>query len=211
MANVDRPNGFKPIGTLSGSPWQASIEAFQLDASHTAIGVGDLVMQTADGYVNKYAAGSTHCIGVMVGVSVMGEGWNATTGAFGDNALSATEPTLVGLGSRSVALNTAGTILVVTAPDLVMTAQEDGVTTPLVLSAIGLNLEPTAGAIDASGNSTMELDSDTIATTNSLALRLLKVHPEPGNELAAVAAATPWCTWQVTFANHAYKGLNVGI
>lgn len=211
MANADRPNGFRPIGTLSGSPWQSSIEVFQLDATHTAIGVGDLVMQTADGYVNKYAAGSTHCIGVMVGVSPGGEGWNATTGHHGDNFLSATEPTLVGLGSRSVALNTAGTIYVVTAPDLIMTAQEDADTTPLVLADIGLNVEPTTGAIDASGNSTMEIDSSTKATTNTFPLRLLKVHPEPGNELAAVDTTTPWCTWQVTFANHAYSGLNVGL
>ena len=72
MANLNRPNGFKPIGTLSGSPWNAHVEMFQLDATHTAVGCGDLVMQTADGYVNKYAAGSTHCIGLMVGVAPAG-------------------------------------------------------------------------------------------------------------------------------------------
>lgn len=212
MANVDRPNGYTPIGTLSGSPWSESVEAFQLDASHTLIGVGDLVMQTADGYVNRYAAGSTHCIGVMVGVSVMGEGWNATTGKFGDNSLSSTEPTLVGANSRSVPLNTAGTILVCTAPDLVMIAQEDGDTTPLTLADIGLNVETTDTAVNATtGNSSQEIDSDTKATTNTLPLRLLRVHASPENELASVDATKPWTTWEVTFANHAYKGLNVGL
>lgn len=211
MANRDRPSGFTPIGTLSGSPWSGSIETFQLDATHAAvIGVGDLVMHTSDGYLDRYAAAGTQCIGCVVGVSPLGEGWNATTGALGDNALSATEPTLTGNGARSVAINTAGTIYVATAPDLVMIAQEDGAATPLTLADIGLNVEALA-TLNTAGNSLMEIDSSSAATTNTLPLRLLRVHPEPGNELASAATATPWCTWQVTFANHAYKGLNVGV
>jgi hypothetical protein len=169
-------------------------------------------MQTADGYVNRYAAGSTHCIGVMVGVLPIGLGWNATSGMIGDNFMSATEPTLTGVSARSVALNTAGSILVATAPDLVMVSQEDGDTTPLTLADIGLNVETTDTAVDSTtGNSKQELDSSSAATTNTLPLRLLRLHPEPGNELASVDTTKPWTKWQVTFANHAYKGLNVGL
>ena len=205
MANLDRPNGFVPIGTLSGGPWSGSIEAFQLDATHAAvIGVGDLVMHTADGYLDRYAAAGTQCIGCVVGVSPAGEGWNATTGALGDNALSNTEPTLTGVGSRGVAINTAGTIMVATAPDLVMIAQEDSGAGNLALADIGLNMEVLA-TVNTDGNSLMEIDSSEAATTNTLPLRLLRVHPVPGNGLGTN------CVWQVTFANHAYKGLNVGL
>jgi len=49
MANFDNPNGAYPVGTLSGSPWQASVRAYQLDATHSAIAVGDLVQMTSDG------------------------------------------------------------------------------------------------------------------------------------------------------------------
>ena len=212
MANVDKPFGYRPIGTLSGSPWQASVRAFQLDATHTLIGVGDLVNMTSDGYVNRYAAGGTQVIGVMVGVLPIGLGWNATSGMIGDNFLSATEPTLTGASHNSVALNTAGSILVTTAPDLIMVVQEDGDTTPLTLADIGLNIETTDTAVDSTtGMSKQELDSSSAATTNTLPLRLLALHPEPGNELASVDTTKPWTKWQGTFANHSFKGLNVGV
>jgi len=44
MANIDRPNGLRPIRTLSGSPWSSSVETFAVDVSNaTAIFIGDLV------------------------------------------------------------------------------------------------------------------------------------------------------------------------
>lgn len=214
MANVDRPNGFTPIGTLSGSPWNASVEVFELDATHAAIGVGDLVEMTADGYVDVLTAGATDSgvIGVCVGVLPMGAGFNATTGIFGDNHISATEPTLVGAATRSVALNTAGTILVATAPDLVMIAQEDGDTTPLTLAGIGANVDiVNPGASATTGNSLMEIDSDTVGQLATDPLILLGLHNTPGNELASVDATKPWAVWKVTFANHARSGLAIGI
>lgn len=211
MANIDRPNGFTPIGTLNGSPWAASIEAVQCDATHAAIGVGDLVEMTADGYPDILTAGATDSgvFGVVVGISPAGEGWNATTGKFGDNSLSATEPTLVGDATRVLALNTAGTLLVATAPDLVMIAQEDGDTTPLTLAAVGANVDIiNAGAVS---NSVMEIDSTSVAATATLPLRLLGLHNTAENELASVDSTKPWTVWKVTFANHARSGLAVGV
>jgi len=214
MANVDRPNGFAPIGTLNGSPWNSSVEQFELDATHALIGVGDLVEMTADGYLDRLTAGATDSgiIGVVVGVVPMGGGFNSTTGIFGDNQISNSEPSLIGVNSRSIPLNTAGTILVATAPDLVMVAQEDGLVTPLTLAAVGANVDILATAVDATtGNSLMEIDSTSINTTATLPLRLLGLHNIPGNELAAVDATKPWARWKVTFANHARSGLAVGI
>ena len=214
MSNVDRPKGFTPIGTLSGSPWNASVEAFELDASHALVGVGDLIEMTSDGYVDQLTAGATDSgvIGVMVGVVPAGMGFNATTGTFGSNQMSNSEPTLVGVSSRSVALNTAGTILVATAPDLLMVAQEDGDTTPLTLADRGSNVDIISAGVDSTtGNSTMEIDSTSTGTTNTDPLRLLHVHNVPGNELASVDTTKPWTEWVVTFANHARSGLAVGI
>lgn len=209
--NVDRANGFTPIGTLSGSDWSHSVEAIQCDATHAAIGVGDLIEMTADGYPDILTAGATDSgvFGVVVGISPAGEGWNATTGIYGDNALSATEPTLVGDATRVLALNTAGTLLVCTAPDVVMVGQEDGDTDPLVHADIGSNVEIiNAGA---TANSVMMIDSSSHATTATLPLRLLGLHNIPGNEYGDVNSATPWAKWKVTFANHARSGLAVGI
>ena len=211
MANVNRPNGGVPIGTLSGSDWNNSVEAIQCDATHAAIGVGDLIEMTSDGYPDILTAAATDSgvFGLVVGIHPSGEGFNATTGKFGDNALSATEPTLVGNGTRVLALNTAGTLLVATAPDLVMVFQEDADTTALVYADIGSNVDiVNAGATTGS---VMMLDSSGAATTNTFPLRLLGLHNTPENELAAVDTTTPWAKWKVTFANHARSGLAVGI
>jgi len=211
MANVNRPNGGTPIGTLSGSDWSASVEAIQADATHAAIGVGDLIEMTADGYPDILTAGATDSgvFGLVVGISPAGEGWNATIGTFGSNALSATEPTLVGDGTRVLATNTEGTLLVATAPDLLMVFQEDGLVDPLEHVDIGGNVDIINGG--AVSNSVMMLDSTSNATTATLPLRLLGLHNTPENEYGDVNPATPWAKWKVTFANHARSGLAVGI
>ena len=84
MANLDRANGFTPIGTLSGSPWSASVEAFETDAGHALLGVGDLIEMTADGTVDILTTGATDSgvIGVMVGIVPAGEGWKCNNWYF---------------------------------------------------------------------------------------------------------------------------------
>lgn len=208
MANTDRPNGALVVGTLSGSPWQASVQAFTLDGSHSAIAVGDLVQMTSDGYLDVYAAGETGFIGVCVGVIPA----NATTvnGKLGDHYLSTTMPTLTGAGVRNSAANATDTILVCTAPDILIEMQEDGDTDPLELVDVGSNVEIVNGGVDSTtGNSTMEIDSDSHATTNTLPLRLLGLVQRVDNEY--VSGGQAYTRWLLTPANHFYSGLNVGL
>lgn len=208
MANVDRPNGAFPVGTLSGSPWQAHVQAFQLDGSHSAIAVGDLVQMTADGYLDVYAAGETGFIGVCVGVVPA----NAATvlGKLGDHFLASSVPTISGAGARNSAANATDIILVCTAPDVILEMQEDGDTDPLELADVGSNVEIINAGVDSTtGNSTMELDSSSHATTNTLPLRLLGLVQRPDNEY--VSGGQAYTRWLVTPANHFYSGLNVGL
>jgi hypothetical protein len=211
MANTDRARGFTPIGTLSGSDWNNSVEVIELDATHAAIGVGDLIIPTADGYPNilTSASNAVGVLGLVVGILPAGAGWNATTGKFGDHSLSASEPTLVGNGVRVAASNTPATLLVATAPDLVMVGQEDGAADPLEHADIGSNVNiVNAGAIS---NSVMMIDSSTHAATATLPLRLLGLNNTPENEYGDVNPATPTADWKVTFANHARSGQAVGV
>lgn len=208
MANVDRPNGFTPVGTMSGSPWQASLTWFDLDATHSAIGVGDLVQLTADGYIDVLAAGETQLIGVVVGV--INHAASTVLGKQGDHFMSSSSPVLSGASAKSVAANTAGAVLVCTAPDVILEGQEDGDTDPLELADIGQNVEIiSAGPSATTGISTMELDSSSHNTTNSLPLKLLGLAQRPDNEY--VAGGQAYTRWLVTPANHALNGLNVGI
>jgi len=208
MANADKVKGFIPVGTLSGSPWQSSVQQFELDATHAAIGVGDLVQMTADGYLDILAAGETGFIGVVVGV--LNHNASTVLGKIGDNFLSNSEPTRTGINAKSVPLNTAGTILVCTAPDVLLEGSEDGDTDPLELADVGSNVEIIGGGPNATtGISDMYIDSSSHATTNSLPLRLIGLVQDPDNEY--VAGGQAYTRWLLTPANHSYSGLNVGL
>lgn len=213
MSNIDNPNGFRIMGTLSGSPWQGAVREYTLDATHAAIAVGDLVQMTADGYPDVYAAGETQLLGVVVGVSPTVH--TEVSGKKGDSFMSTGAVTLDVPGKNYVAANTAGVIFVCVAPDVILAAQEDADTTPLTIADIGLNVEIINAGVNATtGLSTMELDSSSAATTNTLPLRILGLEQTPGNELASVAAAAGTAQnarWLVTPANHTFSGLNVGI
>lgn len=213
MANIDNPNGFKIMGTLSGSPWQGAVRQYTLDATHAALGVGDLVQMTADGYPDILAAGETQMLGVVV--ACYPHVATEVNGKKGDSFLSTGSLSLDIPAKNQIALNTAGVIAVCVAPDIILVAQEDADTTPLTLADIGLNVEIIGGGPNAAtGLSDMEIDSSSAATTNTLPLRLLGLEQTPGNELASVASAAGRpqnARWLVTPANHTFKGLNVGI
>lgn len=208
MANSDRPNGALPVGTLSGSPWQSSVQAFVLDGSHSAIAIGDLVQMTADGYLDIFAAGETGFIGVMVGKLPAPS--TTVLGKMGEHFLSSDSPVLSGPAANQSAANVTDTILVVTAPDAIFEMQEDGDTDPLELADVGSNIEIVNGGISATtGISGMELNSDSHATTNTLPFRLLGLVQRPDNEF--ISGGQAWTRWLVTPANHSYSGLNVGL
>jgi len=213
MANVDRPNGAIPVGTISGSPWQDATRAYTLDGSHSAIAVGDLVQMTADGYLDVYAAGEVTFIGVCVGVLPAVAG--TVGGIMGDSMLSNSDPTLAGPGARNSAANATDTILVCVAPDAIYEMQEDNDTDNLELADVGSNIEISNAGVDATtGNSTMELDSNSHAATATLPFLLLGMSQRPGNELGDAAAAAgrdEHCRWLVTPANHAFKVAQVGV
>ena len=205
MANVDRANGFTPVGTFSGAPWQGSVQRFDLDATHAIIGVGDLVQMTSDGYPDIYAATEISLLGVVVGVNT----WqgNAVAGKVGDNFLSNTEPSLTGYAHNAVALNTAGVIYVCTAPDVIMEAQEDAISASIALADRGANIEiinTGSGPNTTTGISTMELNSDTVAQTATLPLKLLDLVQRPDNVLGATGS--PGARWLVTpTVTHYYR------
>lgn len=192
--NVNRPNGFRPVGTLGGGDWTASIRTYTMDTGHDAIFIGDLIHMDADGYPDQYDAADTQVIGVCVGVEV-------------DKGLdTATEY------PGYLPANVAGKIRVATDPFLLMEAQEDGDTTPLVLADINTNVEIIdSGGSTVTGISGHQIDSSTKNTTNTLPLRLVALVNRPDNQLASVDSTKPNARWLVTFANHAWKGLDVAV
>lgn len=67
MANVNAPNGFRPVRHLSGGVIRQN-EGKIASGLGSNIFTGDLVVLKNDGYLDKAAAGDVNCIGVFAGV-----------------------------------------------------------------------------------------------------------------------------------------------
>lgn len=65
MANVDRPNGFRPVKTLSGAPWTSLIRTIGV-ADGEDIFIGDLV-NLESGLADPSATNDAALLGVAVG------------------------------------------------------------------------------------------------------------------------------------------------
>lgn len=187
MANVDKPNGFRPYRYLNGAPYNGAFTKYVVPAADgTALFVGDLVKisgtgDTATGLrtVVQAAAGDA-CIGVVVGFEV--------------DPASLNVPIYRAASTRRI-------VYVADDPNLLFEAQEDGVTDPLEMVDAGLNVNfVVAAGSTTTGASGMEIDSDTENTTATLPLRLIEAVQRADNEL--VTAGQEWTRWVVKINNH---------
>lgn len=80
MANVDRPNGFKPVGTLSGAPWEGTVRAIGV-ADGADIYIGDPV-NLASGLAAPGATNDAAFLGVAVGFGKFEKDGLTPTGPF---------------------------------------------------------------------------------------------------------------------------------
>jgi len=189
MANVDRPNGFRPVGTLSGSPWQGSVMRCFSDADN--LFKGDVVVQAGDGvasgsgaYLNVDRADAANPLvdgGDIVGVVV---GW---------------EPNPTALDNLYHAASSTYAVLVCTAPDVICEAQGDS--SALAAAGIGLNYDiiSTAGTT-ATGLSNMEIDSSSGVTTAATPLKLIGIKDSPDQDITTLNNVG-----LVIFNMHAFK------
>lgn len=170
MANVDIPNGLRPVKHLDGSPYNGAANRYFIPATDTTtVFVGDAVKSAgsadADGVptVAQAIAGDT-LRGVVVGV----------------------EPETAD-STIYRAASTGRYVYVADAPDLVFEVQEDSVGGALSAASVGLNADLIVGAgSTAAGRSAMELDSSTAAATTAQ-LRILGFVQRPDNEIGANA------------------------
>ena len=176
MANADKPNGFTPIGTLSGSDYHGKLRRVAFAAGDsTAAYVGDLVKLTgtvdATGkipVVAQSAAGDAS-IGVLVSL----------------DADPSDEGSLMTPLTR--AASTARTGQVAFGQDVLYVIQEDSVGNDIEITEAGLNCDVIVGSGSDVTGSGMELDSDTAASTSSLNVRLHHVYDAPDNALGTNA------------------------
>lgn len=176
MANTDRPNGARPIGSLTGSSWQGHVRAFEVDGNGADIFPGDFVEMTAGGYADVATAGAVDLIGVMVGRADVNS--PAKVAGITSNFISSSSPN----DERQwydASVDGASQILVCVGPDVLYEIQEDDGGTALTVAAIGANVDIVGTA--GSDVSRQELDQDSVSATDGQ-LRLIGLVDRPDNE-----------------------------
>lgn len=177
MANADRPNGFTPVGTISGSSWEGQVREYSTDGGE-ALFIGDAVALDADGYIRP-ANAAEDILGVAVGIVPTGSnlaGEFLTTGNLGATEHPGYAP--AGVTTR---------VLVAVGKDVIYKVQDDasGSAAADAFADINLNMEltPTAGST-TTGRSAHEL-SRTGKITGTAQFRIIGYTTAPDNDPTA--------------------------
>ena len=144
MANVNRATGFRPVGTISGAPWNAYLRRFRVSGSGSDIYPGDMVQMTSTGVVAVADNSTVELVGVMAGRGDLS--MPPEVGGITDTFLSRTSPDLE-RQYYDASVDGDREIFVVVGPDVVYQAQQDG-NPGLTLANVGENaaILATAGA-----------------------------------------------------------------
>lgn len=161
--NPDRPRGFTPLNR-DGSEYSANVRTYHADSTHTAIFVGDAVVQEADGNINA-ATATSDILGVVTGVHV-------------DRDIADTEH------PGFLPSNTEGDVYVAVArPDLYFLIQEDSAGGALASTSKGSTAKLVAGSGDTNtGRSAFEIDSSETGSGTVGNMLLVDIDDNPDNE-----------------------------
>jgi hypothetical protein len=160
MSNTNAPNGFQYFGRQEGgSPTVGyTIRKVKLDNA-TAIGFGDPVSQLNTGYVTLSVAGTLSIFGIFAGCEYLNT-------AIGNVRWSPNWPG----GTQG----SDATAYIISDPDALFVVQSNN--TAITFGDIGLNINPAIGTpatTAAGGVSTSTVAQSTLATTNTLAFRVV--------------------------------------
>ena len=188
MANIDRPNGFRPVRYLNGAPYNGACRPYIVPAGDAvALFVGDFVKLLTTGDNEGYTTVTQATAGAAILGCVVGFG---------------VDPTNLNTPQYRVA-STRRVVYVADDPNLIFEGQEDGDTDPLETADIGLNVQIiVAAGSTTTGASGMEIDSSTHATTATHELRLLGLVQRQDNENVLSAGGQAWTRWEVKINNH---------
>ena len=189
MANINKVNGFRPVGTLSGGHYIGRVTRYVVDSSDsTILAVGDLVKLSGATGTGELAgirgvtraAASDAIVGPVVGFDI----------------------SVTNLDVPQVrAASTQRAVYVADDPNAYYVAQEDGDTTPIAMASVGLNVNfIVAAASTITGASGMQIDSSTASTTTTLPLKLVAPLAVSDNELTT--SGQSYTRWVVKANNH---------
>lgn len=184
MANVDRPNGFRPVMYLNGAPWTGQARAYISPTDN--LFVGDLVEAETTGSALGYSTvGRAEANDTIIGAVV---GWDPDPSA---------------LDRKYHVASTTLKVYVADDPNLLFEAQADD--NNITWDELQGNVNFVVAAGDTvSGVSNMEIDGDTVNTTNTLPLKLMQVVMRPDNEFGGTGAGVSFTRFLVKLNTSQY-------
>jgi hypothetical protein len=205
MANVNKANGFSPVGNLLGGKWNEQGRLYAIPTSDTSnsYAIGDCVMSAsgsdANGvrYVQKWGGATTTSalpLGIIVGIRVADPGVSLV-----GNSLSL-EKAYIAAGTRT----SVRYLYVVDDPFVLFEAQFDS--TGATQAQLSLNAAVTISAANQSSLSNSAPFSDMVLTgpavTATLPIRLLGAVQKGDNQVTS--AASPYVRVLCKFNYHEY-------
>ena len=194
MANTDAPFGFKPFGPVLHADYYPLVTAVG-----TACYVGDLMDAVNTGLVCKAFGGDTRMSVISDYAGAAGDQIGVCIGLLDSNGDPVNRIAASEAGDGVV----AGYALIADDPKQLFLAQEDGDTTPIAAASIGLNLDAISTHTPSAKNnylSKMELNSDSVNTTATLAFRTVRSYKDD-------TVGSAYCRWIVIInpAAHFYS------
>lgn len=204
MANANTPRGLQPYAYAWGAPWGGAVRTYAVPVGNaTALFLGDpvqLITNSSDGngiqnVVIGTAGGGAYSLGAFMGIS--------------NNAGQTTIPVLQNQ-TPYLPVSTAAYVYVSDDPFLLYWAQEDDNSAAMVSGASGRNVDLVAGTgSTVTSQSGWQLDSSTMATTNTLQMRIIQALQQVDN--AVGTTGTPdiglHAKWLVKFNLHSMLNL----
>jgi hypothetical protein len=209
MANSVAPKGFVPVRHFDGTPYNGATMAFVVPASDgTAVFIGDLVKKTGAGVAAGTVIGGLDCEGLETVILASA----GTTGQDLAGAVVAFSIDPTALQNRHRLASTARIAHVCVDRSVVYEAQEDGLVTPIAAASVGLNAAYTTTAGNATTGISKEcIDSDSVATTAALPLKILQLTKKVGNALNTGGAGVDTATFDVMINAGGYMANIAGV
>lgn len=168
MANVDRPNGFTPVGTFSGRPWEGTVRAIGV-ADGADIMVGD-VLNLESGLAAIGASNDTAFLGVAVGFGKFEKDGATPTGPFNPANLNSSGTWY----DDSASTHTEWCVFYVPAEDMIFEAQ--------TATALTLVVGDTADLAPAAGNAAIGRSAAELTTSSAADFTVVGKVLRPDNE-----------------------------
>ena len=208
MANTDTPWGLKPMFMTEAR--KTALIMPITNNYNTALFINDPVTGVTAGTIERApTTGAILCIGSILGIYRQGT----------PNSLAMERLLPVQYMAASPGATYNYFALITTSPDLFFTIQEDGETTPMtsIMPFGNANFVFTHAGNTTTGISGTELNSDTLADTATLALRVirpwLEYYDAAGNSYNAITATAgaSWCKWVVRINNYQFGDNTLGL